>query len=113
MPQRTPDEHVIASYAASPVEVLEKKPATGGAASIRPVCEDIAARVNAFLDEELESEVLRAVQAQTRGALGVIGEALERYRYVALRWSELSGTSGCGTCLVSHIADTDTVVPQS
>lgn len=84
MPQRTPDEHVIASSAVPPVEVHETRLANGGAASIRPLCEDIAAHVNAFLAEELESEVLRAVQAQTARALGVIGEALERYRCVVL-----------------------------
>jgi FAD synthetase len=50
--------------------------------SIRPICAAIAARVNAFLDEKAETELLRTVQVQTRIALGVIKEALEKYRLV-------------------------------
>ncbi|TVY39137.1 putative FAD synthase, partial [Lachnellula subtilissima] len=43
------------------------------------ICQDIARRLNAFLDSEPETPLLRQVQAQTRVALGVISTALERY----------------------------------
>jgi FAD synthetase len=49
--------------------------------SILPICAKLAARVNAFLETEAETPLLRAVQEQTRVALGVISTALDRYRY--------------------------------
>ena len=49
--------------------------------SILPICVALAARVNDFLEAEAETPLLRAVQEQTRVALGVISAALERYRY--------------------------------
>jgi hypothetical protein len=52
--------------------------------SIRPLCNELAAKVNAFLEEKPQSQLLRNVQEQTRVALGVISTALERYRYVRL-----------------------------
>lgn len=48
--------------------------------SIRPLCVALAGKVNAFLDAEVETEMLRRVQDQTRAALGVITAALEKYR---------------------------------
>lgn len=50
--------------------------------SILPVCAVLAERMFDFLETEAETEILRAVQAQTRIALGVIEEALEKYRLV-------------------------------
>jgi len=47
--------------------------------SIYPTCAALAARVNAFLETEAPTPMLKAVQEQTRIALGVIGSALERY----------------------------------
>jgi FAD synthetase len=49
-------------------------------ASIRPLCLELAARVNAFLESKTETPVLKAVQEQTRVALGVVSESLDRYR---------------------------------
>lgn len=48
--------------------------------SIRPICAALYARVNTFLETEAETPLLKAVQEQTRVALGVISEALDRYR---------------------------------
>jgi FAD synthetase len=48
--------------------------------SIQPICAALAARVNAFLASEAPTPILKQVQAQTRIALGVIDEALEKYR---------------------------------
>ena len=42
----------------------------------------LAARVNVFLETEQDLPLLKRVQEQTRVALGVIDEALERYRCV-------------------------------
>jgi hypothetical protein len=53
----------------------------GHAESILPLCATLAARINGFLETEAETPLLRAVQEQTRVALGVINTALERYRY--------------------------------
>lgn len=50
--------------------------------SIKPVCAELAARINAFLKKEVDTQLLRDVQAQTRTALGVIEECLQRYRLV-------------------------------
>lgn len=49
--------------------------------SIYPTCAALAGRVDKFLETEASTDVLKAVQEQTRIALRVIGEALERYRY--------------------------------
>jgi FAD synthetase len=56
----------------------------GHDASILPLCAKLAARVNAFLETEAETPLLKAVQEQTRVALGVISTALDRYRYCLL-----------------------------
>lgn len=59
---------------------LPPKLANGNAdTSIRPLCAQLAARLDAFLASEPESEMLRGVQEQTRTALGVITAALEKY----------------------------------
>lgn len=50
--------------------------------SIQPVCAALAARVNAFLDTEAPTPILKAVQKQTRIALEVIDTALQKYRWV-------------------------------
>ena len=50
------------------------------ATSLRALCAQIHARIEAFLQEDVETEKLRRVQAQTRISLGVISEALQRYR---------------------------------
>lgn len=56
------------------------KLANGNAdASIRPLCARLAARLDAFLAAEPETEMLRGVQEQTRTALGVVTAALEKY----------------------------------
>ncbi|PMD13673.1 adenine nucleotide alpha hydrolases-like protein [Hyaloscypha hepaticicola] len=51
----------------------------GHDASILPLCAELAGRVNAFLETEAATPLLRAMQEQTRVALGVISTALDRY----------------------------------
>ncbi len=48
--------------------------------TIRPLCEELSRKIGAFLDEEVEGEVLKNLQTRTRVALRVIDEALEKYR---------------------------------
>lgn len=49
--------------------------------TILPICARLAARLNVFLETEAPTPLLKAVQEQTRVALGVISTALDRYRY--------------------------------
>jgi len=64
--------------------------------TILPICAALAARVNAFLASEAPTPILKQVQAQTRIALGVIDEALERYSLEELSLSYNGGKD----CLV-------------
>ncbi len=54
--------------------------ANGHDESIRPICAFLAARVKAFLAHEAATPLLKSVQEQTRIALSVIDEALQKYR---------------------------------
>ncbi|ESZ95211.1 hypothetical protein SBOR_4410 [Sclerotinia borealis F-4128] len=68
-------------------------------------CNEIARRVNGFLEEEfgVEEEVLRGVQAQTRIALGVIGECLDRYSLEEISFS-YNGGKDCLVLLILLLA---------
>lgn len=50
--------------------------------TLRLVAESCARKVEALLAREPETKLLRAVQQQVRIAMGVIEEAMGRYRYV-------------------------------
>jgi hypothetical protein len=52
--------------------------------SLQDVCLELRERVDAFLAEEPETPLLRNVQAQLRVSMGVVEEALGRYRCVFL-----------------------------
>lgn len=55
--------------------------ATGASTpSLRQVCLELQDKVETFLAEDVESKILKAVQAQVKEAVGVIDEALEKYR---------------------------------
>ncbi len=65
----------------APEDNGEKAPViNGNDATIRPICTALAERVNTFLLSEAKTPLLKAVQDQTRVALGVIETALQRYR---------------------------------
>lgn len=51
----------------------------GDSIPLRILCANLHAKVEAFLQEDVETEILRSVQAQCRHSLGIISEALERY----------------------------------
>jgi FAD synthetase len=46
------------------------------------LCKRINEKISAFLAQDAETEALRSVQKHTRIALGVIEEALKKYRYI-------------------------------
>lgn len=50
--------------------------------SLRQVCLELRDKVEAFLAENVETKLLKGVQAQVKEAMGVIDEALEKYRCV-------------------------------
>ena len=70
----------------APVSTDDNVPVINGHAefnaSILPICAALAARVKEFLETEQPTTLLKEVQEQTKVALGVIDEALERYRFV-------------------------------
>ena len=47
--------------------------------SLRDVCLELRDRVDAFLQKEHESPLLKGVQEQVRVSIGVVDEALKRY----------------------------------
>jgi FAD synthetase len=49
-------------------------------ASILTLCTGLARRITIFLNTEPDTLLLRAVQEQTKVALGVLDTALERFR---------------------------------
>jgi hypothetical protein len=72
MPQATDDNAPI---------VTNGTPLDPAADTLASVCAKVHGRVSAFLETDVGGdEVLKGVQIQTRVALGVIGECLERYR---------------------------------
>ena len=48
--------------------------------SLRQVCLQLQAKVDAFLAQEVETGLLKGVQSHVREATSVINDALERYR---------------------------------
>ncbi|KUI55919.1 hypothetical protein VP1G_03242 [Cytospora mali] len=48
--------------------------------TLRQVCLELQAKVDAFLAEDADTKLLRGLQAQVKEAVGVIDEALDRYR---------------------------------
>ncbi|TVY51437.1 putative FAD synthase [Lachnellula cervina] len=99
MPLRPDDKHEPAP--APPVP--EPATSTSAPPTILPICQDIAGRVNAFLDSEPETPLLRQVQAQTRVALGVISAALERYSLPEISLS-YNGGKDCLVLLILLLA---------
>lgn len=76
----------------APVSTDDNAPVINGhsdpEASLSPICTALAARVTGFLETEQATPLLKQVQEQTRVALGVIDEALERYRCVNCQGQE-------------------------
>lgn len=54
--------------------------AATGTPSLRQVCLELQDKVEAFLAQDVDTKILKGVQAQVKEAVGVIDEALEKYR---------------------------------
>lgn len=76
---------------------------TSSTPTMRHVCLELQAKVDAFLAEDVDTKLLRDLQDQVRDAVGVIDEALDRYRYAPGRilrgpepaGSHTPGQTGC------------------
>ena len=53
--------------------------------TLRQVCLELQAKVDAFLAEDVDTALLKGLQLQVKEAIGVVDEALERYRYAPIR----------------------------
>ncbi|KAB5577616.1 hypothetical protein GE09DRAFT_1086608, partial [Coniochaeta sp. 2T2.1] len=59
--------------------IPEKPPSHPSGRSLPDICHTLCRKLDAFLDEQTEDEVVRNVQSQARISMGVISEALQRY----------------------------------
>jgi FAD synthetase len=50
--------------------------------SLRDKCLELRDKVEAFIAEEPDTQILRDVQSQVIKSIGVVDEALQGYRYV-------------------------------
>jgi len=57
----------------------------GKSSSLPVTCAEVNTRVEAFLNAEPKTDRIRKVQEQSRLSLRILGEALDRYRYVLSR----------------------------
>ncbi|KUI63776.1 putative FAD synthase [Cytospora mali] len=99
-------------------------PSRGAAAidtspTLRQVCLELQAKVDAFLAEDADTKLLRGLQAQVKEAVGVIDEALDRYSVEELSLS-YNGGKDCLVllvlilaCLPRHYEETSSVPSSS
>ncbi|UPL02624.1 hypothetical protein LCI18_013558 [Fusarium solani-melongenae] len=71
--------------------------------SLRDKCIEIKDKVDAFLAEDPDTQILRDVQAQLRVSIGVVEEALERYRPEQISLS-YNGGKDCLVLLIVILA---------
>ncbi|RYP59975.1 hypothetical protein DL769_008320 [Monosporascus sp. CRB-8-3] len=74
-----------------------------GTESLEGVCRELKTRVDGFLARETDDPVLRSTQAQVRVGLGVVDEALRRYRPAELSLS-YNGGKDCLVLLILILA---------
>ena len=78
-------EHAAAAHQDKPVlNSYSAKCADPPHRSLHDVCLELRERVDTFLAEKPETPLLRNVQAQLRVSMGVVEEALGKYRCVFL-----------------------------
>ncbi|POS73934.1 phosphoadenosine phosphosulfate reductase [Diaporthe helianthi] len=84
---------------------VQEPPAAGPAPSLslRHVCLQLQAKVDAFLAQEADTSLLKGVQAHVREAMSVVDEALERYSIEELSLS-YNGGKDCLVLLVLILA---------
>ncbi|CCU75928.1 putative FAD synthetase [Blumeria hordei DH14] len=100
-PRMTPS----ATYEPIPVAVNDCRPQldTTEDRSIQAICEQLAGKVNSFLESDAPTPLLRRVQTQTRSTLAVIVEALERYSLEEISIS-YNGGKDCLVLLVLYLS---------
>ncbi|MCJ1351230.1 MAG: 3'-phosphoadenosine 5'-phosphosulfate sulfotransferase [Icmadophila ericetorum] len=76
---------------------------SNGHSSLRSLCLNLHNRIEAFLLEDVKTERLRKVQAQTKISLGAIQEALQRYRLEQISFS-YNGGKDCLVLLVLYLS---------
>ena len=69
----------LAQYA----ESQQTTDCNGDTSALRQLCSALHSRITTFLQEDVKTERLKAVQAQTRRSLAIIQEALDKYGYAA------------------------------
>ncbi|MCJ1480606.1 3'-phosphoadenosine 5'-phosphosulfate sulfotransferase [Schaereria dolodes] len=71
--------------------------------SLRALCSRLHARIEAFLQEDVQTETLKRVQQRTRISLNVIQEALKRYSLPSLSLS-YNGGKDCLVLLILYLS---------
>ncbi|MCJ1472395.1 3'-phosphoadenosine 5'-phosphosulfate sulfotransferase [Lambiella insularis] len=74
-----------------------------GYSPLQELCAGLHARIEAFLQEDVQTEKLRRVQAQTRIAFSVVQEALQKYSLPSLSLS-YNGGKDCLVLLIIYLA---------
>ncbi|KAJ4417482.1 3'-phosphoadenosine 5'-phosphosulfate sulfotransferase [Gnomoniopsis sp. IMI 355080] len=85
------------------VKVDDSATAATAAPSLRRVCLELQDKVETFLAEDVDTKILKSVQAQVKEAVGVIDEALDRYSIEELSLS-YNGGKDCLVLLVLILA---------
>ncbi|RYO76000.1 hypothetical protein DL762_009867 [Monosporascus cannonballus] len=83
-----------------------------GVESLEALCRELKTKVDGFLARETDDPVLRSTQAQVRVGLGVVDEALRRYRPVELSLS-YNGGKDCLVLLILILAALPSHFPPS
>ena len=94
-----------ATYEPIPVAVNDCRPQldTTEDKNIQAICEQLAGKVDSFLESDAPTPLLRRVQTQTRSALAVIVKALERYSLEEISIS-YNGGKDCLVLLVLYLS---------
>ncbi|KAI4231958.1 MAG: hypothetical protein LQ349_005271 [Xanthoria aureola] len=71
--------------------------------SLRSLCASLHSQITAFLQEDVPTETLRAVQAQTKKSLAIIQQALDRYPLPSLSLS-YNGGKDCLVLLILYLS---------
>ncbi|KAI4167757.1 MAG: hypothetical protein LQ343_006952 [Gyalolechia ehrenbergii] len=75
----------------------------GDSTSLRSLCATLHAQITAFLQEDVPTERLKAVQTRTRKSLAIIQEALDRYDLASLSLS-YNGGKDCLVLLILYLS---------
>ncbi|MCJ1234815.1 3'-phosphoadenosine 5'-phosphosulfate sulfotransferase [Varicellaria rhodocarpa] len=83
---------------------------TNATTSLNTLCSQLHHKIEAFLSENVQTETLRRVQAQTKISLAVIHQALDRYTLPELSFS-YNGGKDCLVLLILYLSALHTHLP--